>query len=116
MGVPIRCSMAEADRSSVATLASTNLNRILKLTANMLFEKQEDPKDVAKLLQGFVTNAMVRSWYEDYCKTNGISQDTNLKTHRRRLPMPPINWQAVELKTLDEMLAPVPEEPPEPNW
>lgn len=100
----------------MATPASTNLNRILKVTANLLFEKQEDPKDVARLLQGFVTNAMVREWYEAYCKTNGISRDTNLKTHKRRLPIPPIDWKSVETTTLDAMLTPEPEDHPEPEW
>jgi hypothetical protein len=100
----------------MATIASTNLNRLLRLTANLLFEKKEDPKNVARLMEGFVTNAMINTWYEQYCKTNGISTDTNLTSHKRRLPMPPIDWQAVDVKTIDQMLNSEPDNDDEPDW
>lgn len=98
------------------TTASTNLNRILRLTAGLLFEKGEDPKNVAKLLNGFVTASMVRKWYEQHCRTSGIPFSTNLRTHKRRMPMPPINWNSVEIKTLDEMRGEKADEADEINW
>lgn len=100
----------------MATIASTNLNRLLRLTANLLFEKKEDPKNVTRLMEGFVTNAMVNSWYEQYCKTNGISTDTNLTSHKRRLPMPPIDWNGVDVQQIDKMLDDQEADDDEPNW
>lgn len=73
---------------------------------------------VANLLQGFVTPAMVREWYERYCSVNGIELSTNSKRSLRRMPMPPIDFQAIEIKKLEEMLQ-LPEDEedvPEPEW
>lgn len=69
-----------------------------------MFEKGEDPADVAKFLQGFVAPAMVREWYKKWCSTSGVTTNENLKSHKRRVPMPPIDWDGVKIKKLDEML------------
>lgn len=106
----------------MSTKGATNLNRILRVTAKLLFEKGEDVPAVANLLQGFVTPAMVRDWYERYCEVNGLEGSVNSKKQYKRMPMPPIDFQAVEIKKLEEMM----ESPaggeidedgaPEPEW
>lgn len=101
----------------MSTKGATNLNRILRITAKLLFEKGEDVPSVANLLQGFVTPGMVRDWYERYCAMNGIETSANSRKSYRRLPMPPIDFQAVEIKKLEELLELPPEsEVPEPEW
>ncbi len=102
----------------MSTKGATNLNRILRITAKLLFEKGEDVPSVANLLQGFVTPAMVRDWYERYCSVNGIELSTNSKRAVRRMPMPPIDFQAIQIEKLEEMLQ-LPggkDEVPEPEW
>lgn len=86
------------------TEGSRNLNRILKLTANLLFEKGEDPQNVYRLLEGFVARRQVHTWYEKYCSINGVPTTQNLKSHKRRVPMPPIDWEGVKLDELEEKL------------
>jgi|688.fasta_scaffold14032_7 hypothetical protein len=103
----------------MSTKGATSLNRILRITAKLLFEKGEDVPSVANLLQGFVTPSMVRDWYERYCDVNGIEQSTNSKRNLRRMPMPPIDFQAVQIERLEEMLelpASDDDDMPEPEW
>lgn len=101
----------------MSTKGATSLNRILRITAKLLFEKGEDVPSVANLLQGFVTPTMVRDWHERYCEVNGLQQSVNSKRSCRRLPMPPIDFQAVQIQKLEEMLEPLPSESSEePEW
>jgi hypothetical protein len=96
------------------------LNRILRITAKLLFEKGEDVPAVANLLQGFVNPGMVRDWYERYCEVNGLPGSTNSKKACRRMPMPPIDFQAIEIQKLEDMLELPPSddfaENPGPEW
>lgn len=101
------------------TKGATSLNRILRITAKLLFEKGEDAPSVSKLLEGFVAPGMVRDWYERYCEVNGLERSINSRREYKRMPMPPIDFQAIEIKKLEEML----ELPPgmesdsdEPDW
>lgn len=75
---------------------------------------------VANLLQGFVTPTMVRDWYERYCEVNGLERSANSKKTYKRMPMPPIDFQAIEIKKLEDLLELPPdeenEEMPEPEW
>ena len=101
----------------MSTKGASSLNRILRVTAKLLFEKGEDVPAVANLLQGFVTPTMVRDWYERHCEVNGIPTAVNSKRSCRRLPMPPIDFQAVQIQKLEEMLEPVPaNDGHEPEW
>lgn len=101
----------------MSTKGATNLNRILRITAKLLFEKGEDVSSVANLLQGFVTPSMVRDWYERYCSVNGLETSVNSRKNCRRLPMPPIDFQAVQIKKLEELLElPKEDEGFEPEW
>jgi hypothetical protein len=101
----------------MSTKGASSLNRILRVTAKLLFEKGEDVTSVVNLLQGFVTPTMVRDWYERHCEVNGLPTSSNSKRSCRRLPMPPIDFQAVTLQKLEEMLQPVPgEDEQEPDW
>jgi hypothetical protein len=86
------------------TNGARNLSRVFKLTANLLFEKGEDVQNVCRLLEGFVERRQIQAWYEKYCSTNGVPTTINLKKNKRRVPMPPIDWQAVKLEDLNEML------------
>ena len=96
------------------------MNRILRITAKLLFEKGEDAPAVANLLQGFVTPGMVRDWYERYCEVNGLPGSANSKKSYRRMPMPPIDFQAIEIQKLEGLLQLPPEDEygqtPEPEW
>jgi hypothetical protein len=104
----------------MSTKGATNLNRILRITAKLLFEKGEDVPAVANLLQGFVNPGMVRDWYERYCEVNGLPGSVNSKKTYRRMPMPPINFQAIKLQELEDMLELPPSddfaENPDPDW
>lgn len=86
----------------MATRGSTNLNRILKVTAHLLFEKGQSVGEVHGLMQSFVDHAMLQKWYVAYCQNNGVPTDTNQKTYKRRMPMPPIDWEAITIDKLEE--------------
>lgn len=101
----------------MSTTGATSLNRILRVTANLLFQQGEDVPSVAKFLSGFVAPAMVRSWYERYCEVNGLDQPVNSKRRLRRMPMPPIDFEAVAVTDLERLLEPAPKaSPPAPEW
>jgi hypothetical protein len=83
------------------TRAATSLNRILRVTTNLLFEKGESVQAVANLMQGFVDRRMIQEWYEKYCQVNGFSTDVNSSNKKmtRKIPVSPIDFEKV---TLDE--------------
>lgn len=84
------------------TRAATSLNRILRVTVNLLFEKGESVSAIAGLMQGFVDRRMIQEWYEKYCQVNGIATEENsdYKNLTRRIPVAPINFEVI---TLDEL-------------
>lgn len=88
----------------MVTRAATSLNRILRVTANLLFERGEDVQAIANFMQGFVDRRMVQSWYEKYCEINGISTDTNStnKGMTRKIPAAPIDFEKVTLDNLED--------------
>jgi len=103
----------------LSTTASTQLNRILRTTANLLFEKGEDAANVINLLQGFVAPSMVRKWHQRYQEVHGLTGADTSKRTIRRMPMPPIDFQAIELRSMEQLLeqASVDEEEAiEPDW
>lgn len=87
------------------TRASTSLNRILRVTANLLFEKGEGVQAIANLMQGFVDRRMIQDWYEKYCEINGIPTEANseYKSKTRKIPVAPINFKVVTLDKLEEL-------------
>jgi len=105
-----------AYRASMGTKGATNLNRILRLTANLLFERGEDVPSVAKLLEGFVAPAMVRGWYERYCEVNGLEKPVNSKRRYKRMPMPPIDFESVTIARLQAMTDQQAAEKPSGDW
>ena len=84
------------------TRASTSLNRILRVTVNLLFEKGESVQAISGLMQGFVDRRMIQEWYEKYCQINGIptEQNSDNKKMTRKIPVAPIDFEKV---TLDEI-------------
>ena len=104
----------------MSTKGATSLNRILRITANLLFEKGEDVPTVTKLLDGFVTPSMVRDWYDRYCEVNGLEKAVNSKRRYRRMPMPPIDFKSIEISDLEKLTDPPSGEDeghgPEPEW
>jgi hypothetical protein len=84
------------------TRASTSLNRILRVTVNLLFEKGESVQAIANFMQGFVDRRMIQEWYERYCEINGLatSENSDNKNMNRRIPVAPIDFEKV---TLDEL-------------
>lgn len=92
----------------MSTRAATSLNRILRVTASLLFEKGEDVPTVSKFLEGFVSPKMVRDWHDRYCEVNGLEKTANSKRSYRRMPMPPIDFKAIELKALEQLADPPP--------
>jgi protein involved in sex pheromone biosynthesis len=91
------------------TRASTSLNRILRVTANLLFEKGESVQAISNLMQGFVDRRMIQDWYEKYCQVNGLATDVNseYKKLTRKIPVAPIDFKAV---TLDNLKSKIDEE------
>lgn len=85
------------------TRAATGLNRILRVTVNLLFEKGESVSAVSAFMQGFVDRRMIQEWYEKYCKINGITTETNsdYKNRTRKIPAAPINFELVTLNELE---------------
>lgn len=85
------------------TRASTSLNRILRVTVNLLFEKGESVQAIANFMQGFVDRRMIQEWYEKYCEINGIGTDANSnnKNMTRRMPVAPIDFEKVTLGDLE---------------
>lgn len=111
----------EADvKQIVSTAGATSLNRILRITAKLLFEKGEDVASVSNLMQGFVTPGMIRAWYNRHCEVEGVAISEMSKRNLRRMPMPPIDFQAIEITDLNQLLEkdhPSREdELVEPNW
>ena len=92
------------------TRASTSLNRILRVTANLLFEKGESVQAISNLMQGFVDRRMIQMWYEKYCEINGLATEENAdnKNLTRKIPVAPIDFEKV---TLDQF-----EDKKESNW
>lgn len=102
----------------MATAGGSHLNRILRTTANLLFEKGEDPASVMNLLQGFVAPSMIRKWHQRYQEVHGLTGADTSKKQVQRMPMPPIDFNAIELKCLEQLLEPeeIEEDEDEPNW
>jgi hypothetical protein len=103
----------------VSTAASTQLNRILRTTANLLFEKGEDTANVINLLQGFVAPSMVRKWHQRYQEVHGLAGADTSRRAIRRMPMPPINFKAIELRSMEQLLERQPVDDGdaiEPDW
>lgn len=86
----------------MATRGSTNLNRILKVTAHLLFEKGQNVAEVHNLMQGFVDRAMIMKWRQAYCDLHGLASDTDRPYYKQRLPLPPIDWDSVEIEELEK--------------
>ena len=86
------------------TRASTSLNRILRVTVNLLFEKGENVQAIANLMQGFVDRRMIQEWYEKYCEINGIAtrETSSNKEPVGRIPAAPIDFQKVTLNEFKE--------------
>lgn len=80
---------------------SRNLNRIFRTTASLLFEKGEDLSAIQSLLDGFVEKRVVRQWHQKWLATNG--EYTERIINSERLPLPPIDWDAVRIETLREV-------------
>jgi hypothetical protein len=76
-----------------------SLNKLLRLLANLLFEKGASAPEVARTLSGHVEPRVVRSWHEKYQQLHGF--ESRSKTPGRiRLPVPPIDWDAVTIETI----------------
>lgn len=96
--------LCQAFYFKMVTRAATSLNRILRITANLLFEKGEDVQAIANLMDGFVDRRMIQSWYEKYCEVNGLSTAENSanKGLTRRIPVAPIDFEKVTLDDLED--------------
>ena len=87
------------------TRGATSLNRILRVTANLLFEKGESVQAISRLMQGFVDRRMVQEWYEKYCEVNGMATAENAekKNMTRKIPVAPIDFEKVTLDNLEKI-------------
>lgn len=89
----------------MVTRGATSLNRILRVTANLLFERGEDVQAIANLMQGFVDRRMIQSWYEKYCEINGVPTSINQSGRaKRKIPVAPIDFDQVTLEELEKKL------------
>ena len=78
----------------------TNLNRILRTTAILLFDKGEGLTDVQRFLYGVEPSHQVKEWYVRHRKINGV---TEYKIRERRIPAPPIDFDKICLKNLEQL-------------
>ena len=44
---------------------------------------------------------MLEKWYRSYCENNGLPTDVNRQKYKSRLPMPPIDWDAIRIPDLE---------------
>jgi hypothetical protein len=86
----------------VAAKGASDLTRILKLTAKLLFEKGVKLSAVQRLLSSFVQPAMVRNWYIRHCEVHGINHVQ--QSGGVRMPYPPIDFAAVSIEELERLL------------
>jgi hypothetical protein len=86
----------------MATKGSTNLNRILRVTAHLLFERGQSVNEIHNLMQGFVDQGMLAKWYQAYRENTPLPIEDEAKARRRRMPLPPIDWDAITLQKLEE--------------
>lgn len=91
---------------------AANLNKILRLTANLLFEKGETPKDVYRLMSAFVEKTKVDTWHRNFMAMNGYQNRQKDRAGHWRLPLPPINWDAITVESLQNLTT-LPSEEPE---
>lgn len=106
---------------AMGTAGATSLNRILQTTARLLFERGEDVAAVCNLLQGFVAPSQVRSWHERHCAVHGVTgAEISSSRAEKKMPMPPIDFAAIEIKSLEQLLESEPAESDEyaiePDW
>lgn len=107
--VPPSPELCQPPALKMVTKAATSLNRILRVTANLLFERGEDVQAIANFMQVFVDRRMVQSWYEKYCEVNGVGTDVNASNKmKKRIPVAPIDFEKITLSDLEEKL--------EDNW
>jgi len=76
--------------------------RLFRLLANLLFEKGENAADVTRTLEGFVEPRVVRNWYTKYQQLNGYPNRFS-NPQRFRLPVPPIDWDAITIETISNI-------------
>jgi hypothetical protein len=88
---------------TMPTRGGSSLNRILKVTAHLLFEKGQEVSDVYGLLQGFVDRAMLEKWFRAYRSLHGIGATNENEERADRIPLPPIDWDAVNVNDLNKL-------------
>ena len=86
----------------MAAKGASDLTRILKLTAKLLFEKGVKLSAVQRLLSSFVQPAMVRGWYIRHCDVHGVNHIQ--QSGDQRMPYPPIDFGAVSIEQLERLL------------
>jgi hypothetical protein len=82
----------------MATKGSRNLNRILRVTATLLFERGERLESIYELLSGFVEPRLIRHWHGKWKQAMGEFPERTINSER--LPLPPISWDLINLETL----------------
>lgn len=84
---------------------ASSLTKILWTTANLLFEKGHSTEAVHKFMQTFVDIRTVRKWRRRYEEINGFPSESP-QNAKRRIPLPPIDFQAIQITDLEAMADP----------
>ena len=83
------------------TKGATTLNKIFQICAILLFKEGHSPKAVADFLNGFVDPQTIRAWNRRYEQMQGFPSAKNREL--RRLPLPPIDFSAIQTETLEQL-------------
>ena len=94
--------VSEAETSKTERQRQHPATRLFRLLANLLFEKGENSADVSRTLEGFVEPRIVRKWYAKYQQLNAYP-DRSENPRRLRLPVPPIDWDAITIETISNI-------------
>jgi hypothetical protein len=78
-------------------LNQQQLDKVLRITACILFERGEKFSSVKTLLYGLVKESTLKIWYKKHRRLHGNFHDT------RRIPAPPIDFEKIAISDLEEL-------------
>jgi hypothetical protein len=96
-------SETEARRGRRKSNRPPGLTKILKLLADILFERGEKVSDVHRLMQDFVDRRLIGMWHERYQQLHGFPDKDNRPACAPRLALPPIDFKAITVDELEKL-------------
>jgi len=96
-------SPAEGRRGRRKSNRPPGLTKILKLLADILFERGEKPSDVHRLMQDFADRRLIGMWHEKYQQLHGFPDRDNRPASAPRLALPPIDFKVITIQELEKL-------------